>query len=96
MDAFWIQFKANLKLAFAHAEVWVLSIWGIVEVYWQTMMSDADKTAFLDSMPFGLGKFLPLALFVVSYFVAHGWPQPKLDAKMAVSQANVEAKISQT
>lgn len=81
----WENFKLNLAHWYQYATVWVLSVWGIGELYWQTMVSDTDKQAIFDAVPFGLGKLVPVVLFAISYFAAHGWPQPALAAKIEVS-----------
>lgn len=85
----WETFKLNLHAWYQQATVWVLGVWGVIGIYWNTMMTEADHQSLYDMVPWGLGRFVPPALFAISYFAAHGWPQPKLEAKLET--AKVEA-----
>ena len=81
----WEKFKLNLAHWYGFAQTWVLGMWGVAYAYWTLGMTDADHVAFYALMPFGIGKLGPLIAFAVSYIAAHGWPQPALEQKLAVS-----------
>lgn len=83
--SWWGKFKLNLAHWYQYATVWVLSVWGLVEVYWQTMMTNEEHQAFYAAVPFGLGKMAPFIIFAISYLVAHGFPQPALEKKIDAS-----------
>lgn len=90
----WDKFKINASLLIHKGTFWVLTVWGMVKIYWDTMMTSEDHLAFYSSMPLGLGKFVPMAIFIVSYFIANGWPQPALaDKKAEKTAAAIGAKI---
>jgi len=84
----WEMFKVNASLLWHKATFWVVTIWGLGKIYWDTMMTAQDHQAFYDLLPYGLGKFVPFVLFAVSYFVANGWPQPALAEKKAEKVAS--------
>lgn len=84
--SWWETFKLNLSHIWAYATAWVLGMWGLIGVYWTTMMTDADHQGIYDMMPFGLGKAGPLIVFAITYIAAHGWPQPALEAKLEIAK----------
>ena len=88
--SWWDKFKINMSFVYHRAVFWVLSAWGLIHVYWDTMMTDQDHLAFYDMMPFGLGKLAPFIIFGVSYLIANGWPQPALKEKLAAKTDAVE------
>lgn len=81
MLTWWDTFKINVSLLWRHAVAWVIGMWGIGYAYWLTL-SPVEQQGYYDMAPFGLGKFAPLVLFIVSYIAAHGWPQPVLEQKL--------------
>lgn len=90
--SWWGKTKLNLVAWYQYSTVWVLAAWGGVIVYWQTMMTETDHAAFFAAVPFGLGKFGPFIAFGVTYIAAHGWPQPKLEAKIETAKADAVDK----
>jgi len=82
-------FKVYFSVLHRYATVWVMAIWALAKLYWETQMTEVDHQAFYDLLPYGIGKFIPITLFIVSFFVAHGWPQPALEAKIEEKKAEI-------
>lgn len=87
----WEMFKVNTSLLLHKGVAWVVSAWSLAAILW-SLASDADKQALYDAVPFGLGRWVPLILALISYVVANGWPQPKLAEKKDEKVAAVVEK----
>lgn len=90
---FWQKFRANLDFVWRKAQTWAVTFWGAVEMLWQAVDSDV-KTQMVQGVmsPKWVG-FGIAGLGIVSYFAAHGWPQPKLAAKLAAKAATMPEAV---
>jgi hypothetical protein len=82
---FWDKFRANLQFVWHKAQTWSTMFWGTLTTLWQAIDNDA-KTQMVHGLlqPKWVGVGLA-GCGIVSFFVAHGWPQPNLTAKLAAN-----------